>query len=191
MRAVPSDRVGVDRALNAVLGQVPPAEFRLVGTASSVLRGIVMPAADIDLLFRDRTDVDAWFAALSTDFDVETAPVWMPDASQYFARLYAQGIPVELSTVEVETDRDTMECFGTGPWQHFDLITCGAGTVPAVASELRLLTEVARGSHRSLSTDRRAPACHGLRSGVARARPRGHRCFTGRRRACPCRRLSA
>ena len=188
---MPSDRVGVDRVLTAVLGQVPPAEFRLVGTASSVLRGIALPAADIDILFRDRAGVDAWFDALSIDFDVETAPVWMPDASQYFAQLHAQGIPVELSTVEIETDRDTMECFGTGPWEHFDLIACGTGTVPAVASELRLLTEVARGRTDRYATDRGAPACHGLRSGVDRARSRGHRCFTGRRRACPCRRLSA
>ena len=128
---------------------------------------------------------------LSTDFDVETAPVWMPDASQYFARLHAQGIPVELSTVEVETDRDTMECFGTGPWEHFDLIACGTGTVPAVASELRLLTEVARGR-----TDRSQPIAEHLRvmgcdRALLAAWPRGHRRFTGRRRACPCRRVSA
>ena len=107
---------------------------------------------------RDRAGVDAWFDALSIDFDVETAPEWMPDASQYFARLRAQGIPVELSTVEIETDRDTMECFGTGPWEHFDLIACGTGSVPAVASELRLLTEVSRGR-----TDRSQPIAEHLR----------------------------
>jgi len=38
-----------------------------------------------------------------------------------------------------------MECFGKGPWRYFDLVSCGARTVPAVATELRLITEVSRG----------------------------------------------
>ena len=92
--------------------------------------GSRLPAADIDILLRDRAGVDAWFDALSIDFDVETAPVWIPAASQYFVRLHAQGIPVELSTVEVETDRETMECFGTGPWEHFDLVPYRAARFP-------------------------------------------------------------
>ena len=82
-----SDRVGVDRVLTAILGKVPPAEFRLVGTVVERRAGIELPAADIDILLRERAGVDAWFVALSVDFDVETAPEWMPDASQYFARL--------------------------------------------------------------------------------------------------------
>ena len=183
-----SDLVGVDRALTAALGRVPPADFRLVGTASSVLRGIVMPAADIDILFRDRAGVDGWFDALSSDFDVETDPIWIAEANQYFARLHAPAFPIELSTVEVATDRDTMECFGTGPWQHFDLIPCGAGRVPTVASELRLLTEVARARddrYRAIAAHLRVTGCD--QALIARAG--GHRCVNGRRRACPCRRV--
>ncbi len=119
---------------------VPARRQRIVRVARNRDAG-----RDIDILFRDRIDVDAWFDALSIEFEVETAPAWIPDASQYFARLHAPEITIELSTVEVATDRDTMECFGTGPWEHFDLIACGTGRVPAVASELRLLTEIARG----------------------------------------------
>jgi hypothetical protein len=137
-------RQDVERILTGVLAQVSPAEFRLVGTASSVLRGIEVPAADVDLLFHHRAGVDAWFAALSTVLEVDTSPVWIGRSQQYFARLNADGVVIELSTVEVESDHDTIECFGQGPWNHFDVIGCGARTVPVVANELRLITEVGR-----------------------------------------------
>jgi hypothetical protein len=133
-----------------------------VGTASSVLRGIEIPAGDIDILFRDRAGVDAWFEALSVDLDVETAPVWMADARQYFARVDAHGVGVELSTVELETDSDTEECYGSGPWQHFDVVAWGDGSVSAGATELRLITEVARareGRYRPIIELLRAEGC--------------------------------
>jgi len=138
------DRARVERVLTSSLTRVPPADVRLVGTASSLMRGIATPAGDIDILFRDRADVDAWFAVLSSDLEVETPPAWLPDAKQYFARVYSDGVAIELSTVEIDSDTDTLECAGSGPWQHFDLVRCGDGSFPAVATELRLLTEVAR-----------------------------------------------
>jgi hypothetical protein len=154
------DRVGVERALRQVLPLVPKAETRLVGTASSVLRGIDLRAADIDILFRTRAGVDAWFEVLSADRAVETAPSWMADARQYFARVYVDEVAVELSTVEIDTDSDTAECIGTGPWRHFDLLSWGDGILPAVASELRLITEVGRGRE-----DRYRPIQEFLRTG--------------------------
>jgi hypothetical protein len=69
----------------------------------------------------------------------------MPDARQYFARVVAVGVAIELSTVEIAADADTMECFGIGPWLHYDLVSCAGHDVPAVATELRLITEVTRG----------------------------------------------
>jgi hypothetical protein len=138
-------RAQVEGSLASILMRVPEAEVRLVGTASSVLRGIELPANDIDILFYDRSGVDSWFGVLSAHFDPDRAPAWIADSQQYFARLHDGDVTIELSTVEIESDADTMECFGEGPWRYFDLVACGARTVPAVATELRLITEVSRG----------------------------------------------
>jgi len=138
------DRDGVEGVLTLILRHVPETEVRLVGTASSVLRGIDIPAGDIDLLFRDRAGVDAWFAALSAELEVDAAPDWLAEQRQYFARIRAGDVAVELSTVEIEVDNDTAECLGSGPWEHYDVVSCRDGVVPAVATELRLITEIAR-----------------------------------------------
>ena len=135
----------MEHSLASILTWVPEAEIRLVGTASSLVRGIELPANDVDILFYDRSGVDSWFGALSEHLDVATAPAWIADAQQYFARLQLGAVTIELSTVEVESDADGFECFGEGPWRYFDLVPCGDGTVPAVASELRLITEISRG----------------------------------------------
>jgi hypothetical protein len=135
----------LDGALASILMWVPAADVRLVGTASSAMRGIDLRANDVDILFRDRSGVDSWFGALSAHLDVGSPPGWIADSQQYFARMHDGEVTIELSTVEIETDADTMECFGEGPWRHFDLVPCGAGNVPAVATELRLITEVSRG----------------------------------------------
>jgi hypothetical protein len=103
-----------------------------------------MPASDIDVLFRDREAIDAWVAALSGAVTVQDAPVWLGDTQQYFARLGVEGVTVELSTVEIDADTDTAECVGSGPWVHFDVVPCGPYGVPAVALELRLVTEITR-----------------------------------------------
>ena len=48
------------------------------------------------------------------------------------------------STVEVDSDHDTTETFGTGPWRHFVEVPLGDHQVPAVRLELRLATEMLR-----------------------------------------------
>lgn len=135
----------LESSLAAILTRVPEAEVRLVGTASSVMRGIELPANDIDILFHDRAGVDSWFGVLSAHLDVGTSPTWIADSRQYFTRMHDGDFTIELSTVEIESDADTIECFGEGPWRYFDLVPCGARTVPAVMTELRLITEVSRG----------------------------------------------
>lgn len=161
LRTVPVvlQRPAVESVLASVLRRVPEARFRLVGTASSVLRGIDLPANDIDILFQARPDVDAWFDVLSTDLNGDDAPAWIAESRQYFARLHAEDVAIELSTVEIDSPTDTMECVGTGPWRYFDLVDCGPHTVPAVATELRLITEVSRGR-----ADRSRPLLDHLRT---------------------------
>lgn len=138
------DRADVRTAMETILARVSDTNFRLVGTASCVLRGISMPANDVDLLFQSRDAVDPWAASLADVGEVTDAPIWLDYAGQYFARLIVDGVTVELSTVEIEADTDARECVGSGPWVHFDLVPCGARAVPTVALELRLVTEVAR-----------------------------------------------
>jgi hypothetical protein len=138
------DRAEVTRTIEAMLAVVPAAEFRLVGTASCVLRGVEMQATDVDVLFRERAPIDGWVTSLGDVANVSEGPGWLEETSQYFARLDADGVIVELSTVEIEADTDTDECVGPGPWVHFDVVTCGKFSVPTVALELRLVTEVAR-----------------------------------------------
>jgi hypothetical protein len=135
----------VQRALQTILARVPDADFRLVGTASCVLRGIEIAANDVDVLFRERPAIDAWVASVADVAKVADEPTWLGDAGQYYARLDTRGVSVELSTVEIDTDTDTAECAGSGPWVHFDRVDCGDFSIPTVALELRLVTEVARG----------------------------------------------
>lgn len=138
-------RFDAQRVMEALLGVVPETEFRLVGTASCLLRGIDVAANDIDVLFRQRDTVDAWVASAAHLAAVHDAPRWLPDAAQYFARLDIDGVTVELSTVEIDAPTDTFECAGSGPWAHFDEVRCGEFGIRAVALELRLATDVARG----------------------------------------------
>lgn len=153
------DRARVEQVVATIFSAVPPADIRLVGTASSLLVGVDLPATDIDVLFLDRAGVDRWFEELRRAHDVETAPTWFAESRQYFARISVDGAPVELSTVEFDTDKDTVECFGPGPWRHFQDVRVGEVTVPAVATELRLLTELARSR-----PDRLSPIMAFLRS---------------------------
>jgi hypothetical protein len=152
----------VEHTLTQLLNVAPRVDFRVVGTASSLLRGIALPVNDIDILFGDRLGVDAWFDALSTVHEVEHAPAWIADASQYFARLRTKRTVIELSTVEIETELDTLECAGAGPWRHFDLVRCGERSIPAVATELRFITEYARGRkdrYRAIAEHLRRAGC--------------------------------
>ncbi|MBT2235799.1 hypothetical protein [Nonomuraea sp. NEAU-A123] len=117
--------------------------YRVGGTGAALLQGVHLPVGDVDLLVARREDVDTFAAALSS-FPCLYAASWFPESSQYFARYEVNGVHLEISTVEQETDSDGMECIGRGPWQHYVLITCGSYRVPVVRLELRLATELLR-----------------------------------------------
>jgi hypothetical protein len=117
--------------------------YRLVGTGAALLHGVRLPAGDIDILVKQREDVDALGSALSS-FKCLDPPAWLPEARQYYANYEVNGIEVGISTVEVETASDALETLGRGPWEHFSLIPCGPYAVPTVALELRLITELGR-----------------------------------------------
>jgi hypothetical protein len=133
---------------DCVLPAISTTEYRVVGTAATLLHGIGVAARDIDLLFNDRQGIDLFHKQLSASSGIvqHQPPAWLAGSRQYFARYTIEGVTVELSTVEFEVDRnnDTLECVGRGPWEHFDPIACGPYQVATVALELRLLTELSR-----------------------------------------------
>jgi hypothetical protein len=152
MAASPSlDRVAVLRALDGVLPYLESAhdEARLVGTASSLLRGIDLPVGDVDVLLKQRATVDE-LSALASALGGRclSEPAWSETAwfGQYFAQFDLAGALVGFSTVEVSPTHPIQvgECIRHWPWQHFDVIEVGDHQVPVVASELRLQSEVVR-----------------------------------------------
>jgi hypothetical protein len=118
-------------------------EYRLVGTGSALLQGVPLPTGDIDILVKERESVDAFGSALAF-FKCRFSPAWMPEDRQYYADYEVNGVGVGISTVEVETESDGLECVGRGPWEHYVLVSCGPYTIPAVALELRLVSELLR-----------------------------------------------
>ena len=141
-------RAQLVEALTVVLGRVMPAypelDYRLVGTGAALLHGVELPAADIDLLVRERHDVDAFGSAL-TELRCVDPPAWLEPTRQYYGNYEVGGVEVGISTVEVDTALDTIETFGPGPWKHFVRLPCGSHLVPTVCLELRLVTELYRG----------------------------------------------
>ncbi len=141
------NRVRLQQTLITMLDSIMPAcaqvEYCLVGTSAALLHGVELPAADVDILVKERTDVDTISRALSP-FRCLSVPAWLPDSRQYYASWEINGVEVEFSTVEVESDSDTIETFGRGPWVHSVLLPCGPYAVPTAALELRLITELAR-----------------------------------------------
>ncbi|MEW9554036.1 hypothetical protein [Nonomuraea sp. NPDC050783] len=117
--------------------------YRVGGTSAALLQGVDLPVGDVDLLVARREDVDAFAAALAP-FPCLYAATWLPESAQYFTRYEVNGVPLEISTVERETDSDGMECVGPGPWRHYVLVPCGPHQVPVVRLELRLATELLR-----------------------------------------------
>lgn len=142
------DRSRLEQTLIAVLDHTlplyPDIAYRLVGTGAALLHGVQLPAGDVDLLVKERSDVDALSAALSP-FKCLEPPAWLPEDRQYYANYLVNGVEVGISTVEVETDADFIETYGAGPWErHYVLLPCGPYFVPTVALELRLITELYR-----------------------------------------------
>jgi hypothetical protein len=76
------------KTLVIVLNHVMPAcaqiEYRLVGTGSALLQGVPLPAGDVDILVRERENVDAFGAALAS-FKCRFSPAWLPEERQYYA----------------------------------------------------------------------------------------------------------
>lgn len=141
------DRARFLEALNVFLDHAMPAcdriEYRLVGTGAALLHGVSLPAADIDILVRERSSLDAFGAALSSFMCLE-APAWLTGSRQYYGNYEVNGVEVGISTVEVARDTDTRETLGRGPWERFTFLPCGRHSVPTVALELRLITELVR-----------------------------------------------
>lgn len=133
--------------LSLVLDHIGPStrgiNYRLVGTAAALVQGVQLPVGDVDVLVARRDDVDAIATAL-TAFPCKAPPAWLSDSKQYFARFEIMGTEVEISTVEAPCDVDTVECMGTGPWEHCHQVVIGQHQVPVVALELRLITELDR-----------------------------------------------
>lgn len=119
-------------------------EYRLVGTGAALAQGVDLPTGDIDLLVAERGAVDRFAAALA-DFPCLDPPAWLPAAQQYFTHFVVDGIKVGASTVEAPVATDTVECAGRGPWEHYVDVPIGRHVVPAVALELRLVSELVRG----------------------------------------------
>ena len=137
-------RAEVARTLGRVLEAWQPAfPYRLVGTAAALLQGVELSARDIDILCREREAVDQFAAALAR-YPALQEPVWLAGDRQYFCNYDVEGVAVGASTVEIDTDHDTTETFGTGPWRHVVEVPLGAHQVPAVRLELRLATELLR-----------------------------------------------
>jgi len=137
----------LQRILVTVLDQLAEVDteldYRLVGTSAALLQGVPLAAGDVDILLARRPDVDTIAAALAP-FPCRTAPVWLPDSSQYFARYAVDDVDIEISTVEGPTEAEPAECTGAGPWRPYVLVPCGTHRVPAVRLELRLVSELVR-----------------------------------------------
>jgi hypothetical protein len=141
------DRAELQEVLSLVLDRLNPAAsdfpYRLVGTGAALAQEVRLPTGDIDILVARRDEVDRFADALS-EFSCLEPPAWLPDSRQYFAHFKVDQIDVGASTVERPMDTDTFECIGRGPWEHYVDIACGRHTVPAVALELRLVSELVR-----------------------------------------------
>ncbi len=141
------DQARLRETLIIVLDHILPTcaqiDYRLVGTGAALLHGVSLPAADIDILVRERHSVDTFGLALS-HFKCLEVPAWLAESQQYYGNYEVNGVEVGISTVEVTSAADTIETFGPGPWEHFTLLPCGLYTVPTVVLELRLITELFR-----------------------------------------------
>ncbi len=144
-----------DEAIGAVRPLLPALErchdrVRIVGTASSLLRGVEVPAGDVDILASDRATVDQLARAADDAGAIcDAGPRWLdtPFGGQYIADYDVGGVLVQISTVELSVPDPgyIAECAGEAAWRHFDTIVIEGHAIPVVASELRLLSDVMRG----------------------------------------------
>jgi hypothetical protein len=141
------DKKLVEETLKTVLDRVKPeardVEYRFLGTGAALLHGVALPAGDIDILVKERRGVNVFSIALAC-FDCLIAPTFLEDMRQYYTEFRVNGVEVGISTVEIETDVDWIETYGSGPWTHYVFLPCGPRLVPTVKLELRLITELYR-----------------------------------------------
>ena len=129
--------------LDEAASVLPPESYRLVGTTAALMHGVQLPARGVDFLMRERDTVDAFHLAMAP-FRCDVPPTHLPADKQYWASYFVDEVNVGVSTVEWEATSDGIECFGSGPWEHFSMLRCGSHTVPTVNLELRLVTELCR-----------------------------------------------
>lgn len=141
------NRTTAQETLKTVLHHVTPildhTHYRFVGTGAALLHGVDLPAKGIDFVMRERNAVDAFNLAMAP-FQCQVPPTLLAEDKQYWAVYQVNGVEVAASTVEWETEADSMECIGSGAWTHFTMIPCGIYNVPTVNLELRLVTELCR-----------------------------------------------
>ena len=118
-------------------------DYRLVGTAADLMRGVPIEPADVDFLVRTRAEIDTFARALAA-FRCLTPPTWLECGGQYYAAYEVDGVEVDASTVETPTASGFIEARGSGPWTYFSEIAVGERSIAVVAPELRLATELAR-----------------------------------------------
>ena len=141
------DRKLLEKTLITIPDRVQPKasniEYRLLGTGAALLHGVVLPVGDIDILVKERRGVEVFNDALF-GFECIVKPSYLKDTRQYYAEFRINGVEVGISTVEIDTDVDWIETYGSGPWAYYVLLPCGSYTVPTVKLELRLVTELYR-----------------------------------------------
>ena len=128
----------------AAFGDQPVPPFRLVGTAAALLQGVELPTADVDILCRERAEVDGFAVALD-HFPVLHPATWLPRDSQYYCNHDVGGVEVGVSTVEVPYHGDANETLGEGPWINHTMVEAGGFQVSVSRLEVRLVTELHRG----------------------------------------------
>ncbi|MBT3272131.1 MAG: hypothetical protein HN368_03175 [Spirochaetales bacterium] len=144
--------------LSHVGSEIEEIEYRIVGTAASLLHGVTLPVGDVDVLAKNRSGVDT-FATLLSRCKCLTSPMYIVESRQYFCSFEINGVELEFSTVEGESDSDTGECTGSGPWTYYKHVSCDDHQIPVVALELRLITEISR-----QRPDRYVPIFEAMRS---------------------------
>ena len=95
--------------MNIILDRVQPeakdVEYRLLGTGTALLHGVVLPAGDIDVLVKERRGVKVFSDAL-TGFERLVEPSFLEDTRQFYVEFSINGVDVGISTVEIDADVD-------------------------------------------------------------------------------------
>jgi hypothetical protein len=140
------DRTELRRVLSLVLDLLNPdasgLEYRLVGTGAALAQGVQLPTGDIDILVTRRDEVDTFAAALS-GFPCLEPPASLPRPGSTSPTSTSMGSTWAPAPSRCRRTPRRLSASG-GPWQHYLRVDLGKHTVPAVALELRLVSELIR-----------------------------------------------